>query len=109
MPKMFNVRMVFAYLSCLIVIMASLFYSSVVFAANNPKDTIRNTTLKGDPNCTNDGTIYTWTNYGYGMHAKDEGNYASNFGTVITQGFSALACTSVTEQLPRTAVVYPRV
>ena len=90
MPKMFNVRMVFAYLSCLIVIMASLFYSSVVFAANNPKDTIRNTTLKGDPNCTNDGTIYTWTNYGYGMHAKDEGNYASNFGTVITQGFSAL-------------------
>jgi len=90
MPKMFNVRMIFAYLSCLIVIMTTLFTSEVVFAVNNPKDAIRNTTLKGDPNCTNNGTIYTWTNYGYGMHAKDEGNYASNFGSVITQGFSAL-------------------
>ena len=90
MPKMFNVRTVFVHLLGFLVIMASLFYSRVVFAANNPKDAIRNTTLKGNPNCTNDGTIYTWTNYGYGMHAKDEGNYASNFGSIITQGFSAL-------------------
>ncbi|WP_332635826.1 autotransporter outer membrane beta-barrel domain-containing protein [Acetomicrobium sp.] len=82
--------MVFAYLSCLIVIMVTLFPSEVVFAVENPKDTTRNTTLKGDPNCVNGGTIYTWTNYGYGMHAKDEGNYASNFGTVRRPGFSAL-------------------
>jgi len=67
--------------------MISLVYSGAAFAeAINPEGDIMNETLKGDPDCINNGEIKISEDEKRGMYVEGEKTVATNNGVIITSG-----------------------